>query len=238
MTQEQLKKYIPYIAVGLAAVVFLVLVFRPLNKPETPADPPGPVQPAPTPDPTPTPTPDPVPQPETVTVPAGTPLFSGAGFQHDWLLTITDAGLYGLAGRGEGGWVQLDAPEDWANPTLAPAWCDGTALITETDPAALTPGSFLDPFADKQVVHPALVRFSVPVTDLRLTTLVPDADPKPDQTLLELVSLAPGDGLMLRLDYPGSASIYGLYYTTPEGTAHRIVLSESGMDGSLAANKY
>ena len=233
MTREQLKKYAPYLAAGLAAVVFLILIFRPLNKPEAPETP------SPADDPSPDPGPvQPAPQYDPVALEAGTPLFDGpAG---SYTMTLGQTGLYAVADRKTDGqgkqWALIDAPEGWVNLHALEKTAGDPAVISYADPDLLSAGGYLDPFHDRQVPKPVVIRPREQLTDLRLysvSAVTPEDGVVLDRLLLDLVSLDPETPLVLRLDFPGSASVYGLVFKDADGKEQLCTLLESGKDGSL-----
>lgn len=209
-------------------------------EPDKPASPDTPALPTPAPGPgadTPAPDPTPTPEPETVPLSAGTALFTGPGFDSLFDGTLATDGAYPVEEKGESGWVRLTDPAAWVCPGYPVAWADSAVLIYSAEPALLA-GSFIDPFPTAQCVSPVAVRAQQTLTDLRLVTLVPGAVLEEHQTLLTLPELLAGDPLVLRINFPGSASLYGLSFADTTGTVHKLVLSESGMDGSLFVGKW
>jgi len=172
------------------------------------------------------------PEPETVALSAGTALFTGPGFDSGFRGRLATDGAYPIGEKADGGWVRLADPAAWVLPGYPVAWADSAVLVYSAEPALLA-GAFRDPFPEGICVNPVAVRAQQTLRDLQLVTLVPGAVLEEHQTLLTLPELPVGDPLVLRINFPGSASLYGLRFTDETGRAHRLVLSESGMDGSL-----
>lgn len=207
-------------------------------EPDKPATPDTPTLPAPEPAGPDTPVgpdtpaaPD-TPEPETAALSAGTALFTGPGFDSGFWGRLTSDGAYPIGEKTDSGWVRLADPAAWVLPGYPVAWADSAVLVYSAEPALLA-GAFRDPFPEGVCVDPVAVRAQQTLRDLQLVTLVPGAVLEEHQTLLTLPELPVGDPLVLRINFPGSASLYGLRFTDETGRAHRLVLSESGMDGSL-----
>lgn len=80
----------------------------------------------------------------------------------------------------------------------------------------------------------ALFQANEPLTDLCIyDTQFGDAGFLPDQLLYKLPSLTPEKPLIAHLEFPGDFSSYIVCYRDNSGTAHELLLSVSGMDGSL-----
>lgn len=233
MTWEQLKKYIPYMAAGLAAAVFLLLIFRPIGAaPEAPgsADPGSgsPDRPEYTPGPA----------LSGLTLEPGTPVYAGPGYGHLYLRTLGESRTVTPAEtalEAEHVWARLEDPEGWVDVTALTLQATQPLQVAYADSALLRSGDFLDPFTE-DLHQPVAVRARQVVTDLRVVALT--GQMTEEEQLLSLCSLAPGHTLVLRLPFPEITARYGICFTDGAGTPHRVAVTLSQINAGLEIFEY
>ena len=118
LNQETLKKYAPYIAVALVAVLFLALSFWPVSNPQGSAgstgDPAAPSGSVPT---------GSQGSLEPVTLDPGTPVFTGPGYDNLYLQTLCKITVTPLEFTTKDGaiWLRLAEPAGWVDITAMAA---------------------------------------------------------------------------------------------------------------------
>lgn len=225
---EKIRPHLPYIAAGAALALFLFLVFRPLtpkSEPDSPAPlPQAPAEPA-----------GPEPQAVPITLDPGTPIFTAPGTGGFYTVTLAGGSYPCLEQRD--GWARLESPAGWVDLTAMAARAGAPAVISFADSDLLTAGGYLDPLTGDRS-QPIVVRANRLLTDLQVYALSPEDPLHETGLLLDLVSLAPGDPLVLRLDFSDFRARYGLCFTTEDGTLHRRLLAVSLASTALEIGEY
>ena len=232
LNQDTLKKYAPYIAVALVAVLFLALSFWPVSNPQGSAgstgDPAAPSGSAPT---------GSQGSLEPVTLDPGTPVFTGPGYDNLYLQTLGKITVTPLEFTTKDGaiWLRLAEPAGWVDITAMAARATAPVTVTYADTELLLSGDFLDPMTgDKH--QPVVLRANQVVCDLQVAALSADGQTE-TELLVDLLSLAPGHPLVLRLPFPEFSSRYAVRFTDEAGQPRRLVLSLSELSACLVVSE-